>query len=83
MIKRRYIGALFLGISGTFDNVDISTLIDELREMNIPEVFIRAIERLLVERMRHLEINWGKIKTATTNKGLLQGRILSLLLFKI
>lgn len=57
MIEGRHMGALFLDISEASDNVYILILIDELREMNTPAVFIRAIEILLVEIILHFEVN--------------------------
>lgn len=54
-----------------------------VRAMYIPEIFISAVETLLVDRILHFEVNKEIIRTSIVNKGIPQVSILSSLLFNI
>jgi len=75
--------AAFLDVTGAFDNVIPSILIDDLRNVGIPAKTCKFVENLLAERKIY-SINNGILQPPLiSHKGTPQGSILSPILFNI
>lgn len=74
-------GVVFIDITGAYDNVNVETLIDKLKDLRLPPKLVRFIGATLKSRTLTGLAENQLIGTKTTNKGLPQGSILSPLLF--
>jgi len=75
--------AVFLDIAGAFDNVILSNLIKDLREIGFPVKTCKFIENLLIERKIYSIHNGILQPPLISHKGTPQGSILSPILFNI
>jgi len=75
--------AVFLDITGAFDDVIPSILVQDLRTLGFPARTCKFIENLLCERYIRFVENGELSEPRTVHKGTPQGSILSPLLFNI
>lgn len=75
--------AIFIDVSGAYDNVQMDLLAQELRILGIPESLITLLLNIYTERFLYLNINSQTFGPQVTNLGILQGGILSPLLYVI
>jgi len=77
------VGALFLDVKGAYDNVDPSILFDMINDLNIPIGYKKFIKNLLKSKVIDIYESGVFQGTRTLYKGLLQGSVLSTLLFNL
>ena len=75
--------ALFLDITGAYDNVNIDILLRKLKKLNICPVYINCLASLLKERSIIVKYHNNLSAPRKIYKGLVQGSKLSPLLFSI
>ena len=82
-LRNEYLGILSLDLQSAYDNVNLKTLIEILREKNIPSKLLKFIFNLINNRTLFGSFGGIDIGKRVTNKGLPQGSILSPILFNI
>lgn len=76
-------GVIFLDIQGAYDNVNVRTMLEQLKRIKLPPKILKLMDSLLAERNLHGFSEGRSLGRKKTNKGLPQGSILSPLLFNI
>lgn len=79
----QYTPCLFIDIKGAFDNLLPELLVHILRNLNIPERFVRFIFNLTSFRMLRFMLNNNLSEPYYTYKGVPQGSVLSPILFNL
>jgi exonuclease III len=79
--KQRVATMLCMDISGAFDNVSHTRLLDNLRKRKIPDVIIRWVTSFLRERTTTIKVSEGESEIFDTETGIPQGSPISPILF--
>ena len=79
--EKKVYTAVFMDVSGAFNNVHHKRLIHNLRQRRIPETISRWINSFLQGRTTQLQLNGTKSESIPTRAGIPQGSPLSPLLY--
>ena len=82
-LKKKSLGILSLDLKGAYDQVNIEKLMEILEEINIPSKIRRFIYNINTNKKLIGYYNGRKMREGYSNKGLLQGSIISPVLLNI
>jgi len=81
-LKQKQVLTVFsMDLTSAYDNVNITILLRKLRQLELPEIFVYQIIKMLEFRVIMLHFEWNNQLSLYTYQGLPQGVILSPILF--
>lgn len=81
--NNNYLSAIFLDISGAYDNVNLNLLFEKLKHIGIPPLCAYVLVNLFLNRQVFIRCNDRLIGPRVVHQGLPQGSVLSPLLFNL